>query len=206
MLLLLICAFHTHISLAAIHSSGPPITISGKIIARDGTPVIGATIRVKGSGAGATTNASGVFTLTAIPDNAVLVISSMGYNTMEFTLKPTEKGISATPAKATDAENIRLTEGPAPYLNITLSAAVQELGESVVIAYGTVKKRDLTGSVVSIKEADITATPVNNAMEALQGKVAGMDIMRGSGAVGTNVNILLRGSRSIMAITALFLS
>lgn len=197
MLLLLICAFHTHISLAALHSSGPPITISGKITARDGTPIIGATIRVKGSGAGATTNANGAFTLTAVADNAVLVISSMGYNTIECTLKPTEKGITATPAKAGDAENIRLTEGPSPSLNIILSASVQELGESVVIAYGTVKKRDLTGAVVSIKEADITATPVNNAMEALQGKVAGMDIIRGSGAVGTNPNILLRGSRSI---------
>ncbi|MBW8682713.1 SusC/RagA family TonB-linked outer membrane protein [Chitinophaga rhizophila] len=199
MLLLLICALHAHIvhAHAVNQPSGPPITVTGKITDKDGSPVIGASIRIKGGTGGASTNASGEFSLSAVPDNAVLVISSMGYNAIEVSLSASDKGIAAAAVKATDADNLRVTAGPSPYLQITLTSSVQELGESVVIAYGTVKKRDLTGSVVSIREADITATPVNNPMEALQGKVAGMDIMRSSGAVGTNVNILLRGSRSI---------
>lgn len=199
MLLMLICTLHVHMchALAADRSSGPPVTISGKITDRDGAPVIGAAIRVKGTIAGTSTNTSGNFTLTAVPENAVLIISSMGYNSMEIILKRTDKGYTASTAKATDAEHLQVTAGDAPHLTIRLSSSVQELGERVVIAYGTVRKRDLTGAVVSIREADITATPVNNAMEALQGKVAGMDITRPSGAAGTNVNILLRGSRSI---------
>ncbi len=67
----------------------------------------------------------------------------------------------------------------------------------VVVGYGTVKKADLSGSVVSINKEDIKGTRQSNVMEALQGKIAGADIMMGSGAVGEDVDILLRGSRSI---------
>lgn len=170
----------------------PPVTISGKIVSRDGTPVIGASIRVKGTSTGTATNAQGLFTLTGAPEDAVLVVTSIGFNAMEIVVKHTANGYTAEAVAG-----VKARDGEQLYLDITLNQSVKELGESVVIAYGTVKKRDLTGAVVSIREADITATPVNNVMEALQGKVAGMDITRGSGAVGTNVDILLRGNRSI---------
>lgn len=71
------------------------------------------------------------------------------------------------------------------------------LEELVVVGYGTQKKRDLTGSVVSVKNEDVVAAPTSNVMEALQGKIAGLDITKSSGQVGGGVNILLRGSRSI---------
>ena len=73
----------------------------------------------------------------------------------------------------------------------------QALDEVVVIGYGTVKKRDLTGAVASMKNEDVTVAPTSNVMEALQGKIAGMDIVKSSGQVGEDVSILLRGSRSI---------
>ncbi|WP_149696896.1 TonB-dependent receptor [Chitinophaga sp. CF418] len=175
----------------------PPVTIKGKITDKDGNPLIAVSVRVRGSNVGALTNTEGTFTLSPVTENALLVVSSVGYNVMEIMVRRSEQGYTAAAVKDTDGNGLQVTAGEQPYLNITLSSSVKELGESVVIAYGTVKKRDLTGSVVSIKEGDITATPVNNVMEALQGKVAGMDIMRSSGAVGTNVDILLRGSRSI---------
>ena len=71
------------------------------------------------------------------------------------------------------------------------------LDDVVVIGYGTVKKRDLTGSVVSMKNEDVTISPTGNVMEALQGKIAGFDITKESGQVGSSMNLLLRGSRSI---------
>lgn len=71
------------------------------------------------------------------------------------------------------------------------------LDEVVVVGYGTVKRRDLTGAVSSMKNSDVVVAPTNNVMEALQGKVAGMDITKSSGETGSDVNILLRGSRSI---------
>ncbi|PWV56902.1 TonB-dependent receptor [Chitinophaga sp. S165] len=179
------------------NQSDPPVTVKGKIIDKDGNPLIAVSVRVKGSNTGVLTGTDGTFTLPSIAENTLLVVSSVGYNVLEIIVRHSEKGYSAATVKDVDGSNLQASGGEQLYLSITLSSSVKELNENVVIAYGTVKKRDLTGSVVSIKEADITATPVNNVMEALQGKVSGMDIMRSSGAVGTNPDILLRGSRSI---------
>lgn len=199
MLLMAIFVMHAYASPIAGFTKppDPPVSVSGKITGRDGSPLIGVSVRVKGTSIGTSSNANGVFTLSGVQGNVVLVISSIGYEAMEVIVRPSENGYTAVAAKGLGTAGLRATEGNLLYLDIILDLAVKELGESVVIAYGTVKKRDLTGAVVSIKEGDITATPVNNVMEALQGKVAGMDIMRSSGAVGTNVDVLLRGNRSI---------
>lgn len=73
------------------------------------------------------------------------------------------------------------------------------LEEVVVIGYGTQKKRDLTGAVSSVKAEDITLSPMPNPVEALQGKVAGLDITRSSGQAGASSSMKLRGTRSLMA-------
>lgn len=148
--------------------------LSGRIVDIEGKPLPGASVQLKGSVTGVFTDNEGKFTLSHVPSNAVLEVSSVGYRPAEVKVKSVDE-----------------------LLQISMVQAIRELEETVIIAYGSVKKKDLTGSVVSVKEGDITATPVNNVMEALQGKVAGMDIMRGSGAVGTNVDVLLRGNRSI---------
>ena len=80
---------------------------------------------------------------------------------------------------------------------MTMERGSQLLDEVVVIGYGTVKKRDLTGAVASVKNEDIVISPTSNVMEALQGKIAGMDIAKTTGQIGQNPEILLRGSRSI---------
>ena len=73
----------------------------------------------------------------------------------------------------------------------------QALDEVVVIGYGTVKKRDLTGAVASVKSEDITMNPGVNPMDALQGKIAGLDITNSSGQAGSSPTVQLRGTRSL---------
>lgn len=71
------------------------------------------------------------------------------------------------------------------------------IGEVVVVGYGTMKKRDLTGAITSVKSEDVVMNPSSNPMQALQGKVAGLDITRESGQAGSGVKMQLRGNRVI---------
>ena len=145
-------------------------SINGTIVDELGEPMIGVTIKKKGSGVGAITDLDGKFSVN-VPVGTVLEISYTGYKTFTISAKQ-NMGIKMEP----DAIGLE---------------------ELVVVGYGTQKKRDLTGSVVSVKNEDVVAAPTSNVMEALQGKIAGLDITKSSGQVGGGVNILLRGSRSI---------
>ncbi|RZK41202.1 MAG: TonB-dependent receptor [Pedobacter sp.] len=133
----------------------------------------GVTIAVKGKSQKAMSNASGDYTISADPTKDVLVFTFTGYK---------EQSLSV---------------GGKDVVDISLLEDLMGLDDVIIIGYGKVKKRDLTGSVVSIREDDINANPVNNVMESLQGKIPGMDINRLSGAVGVDAEVLLRGSRSI---------
>lgn len=146
-------------------------TVKGKIVDENGEPMIGVTVRVNGGKAATVTDLDGNFSLNARPGD-MLEISYVGYKTA----------------------NVRAKSS---VMNIQMEADVTGLDDVVVIGYGTVKKRDLTGAVTTMKNEDITIAPTGNVMEALQGKVAGMDITKSSGQIGAGVNILLRGSRSI---------
>ena len=146
--------------------------VTGTVTDAAGQPVIGANVIVEGTMTGTTTGVDGTFTLDA-PSNAKLTISYVGYKD--------EVVAVAGKTKVT----VKMVE----------DAAL--LDDVVVVGYGTVKKRDLTGAVSSVKSEEITIAPTNDAMEALQGKVAGMDITKTSGELGSSVNILLRGARSI---------
>ena len=84
-------------------------------------------------------------------------------------------------------------------ISIRLKEDSKDLDELVVVGYGTVKKRDLTGSVSSIKADDIAKSTSSNAMQAMQAKVPGLDIQQSSGQAGAGLNITLRGNRSILA-------
>jgi TonB-linked SusC/RagA family outer membrane protein len=87
--------------------------------------------------------------------------------------------------------------GSRTVIDVAMAEDATLLDEVVVIGYGTVRRRDLTGAVVSVKSDDIVIAPTSNIMEALQGRISGMDITKSSGQVGSGVDILLRGSRSI---------
>jgi TonB-linked SusC/RagA family outer membrane protein len=160
-------------SLSAIAQSK---TVTGKITDQEtGSPIGGVNVNVKGTTTGVVTNAEGIFSIQIPSNESVLVTSYVGYEEQEITV------------------------GEQSSINISMSATQKSMDEVVVIGYGTTKRRDLTGAVVSVKPAEITARPGPNPMESLQGRVAGLDITRTSGQPGAGVNIQLRGSRSITA-------
>lgn len=148
-------------------------SVSGTVLDEAGDAVIGANVAVKGSTQGTVTDIDGKFQLLNISDNATLVISYVGYTTEEVSVA----GKSV--------------------IDVTLRENREVLDEVVVIGYGTVKRRDLTGAVASMKNSDVVVSPTNNVMEALTGKVAGMDVVKSNGEVGKGVSVTLRGNRSI---------
>lgn len=151
----------------------PLANVTGTVKDSKGQPLPGVSVRIKGTSTGTSTDGNGVFRLNLPAGNEVLAFSMLGYKSQE---------ISAA-GKTTIA--------------VVLEEETSNLDEVVVVGYGTVKKRDLTGAVSSVKAEDIVLTPTANVMDALQGKVSGMDIVKSSGKAGSNVNIALRGNRSI---------
>lgn len=141
---------------------------------KEGIP--GVSIAIKGTNQGATTDMDGQFSLAVAP-SATLVISSVGYETKEV----------AYTGQAT--------------LNISLSEAANELAQVVVVGYGTQRKVDITGATSSIKGEDLAKQPVMTPTQAIQGKVAGVQIIS-SGRPGSSPNIRIRGTGTALAGTA----
>jgi TonB-linked SusC/RagA family outer membrane protein len=156
----------------------PPVKVSGRVTGADGSPLAGASVVVKGSKNGTAADENGRFTLT-VADDAVLVVSAIGYVTQEL-------------AVAGKSE-----------LNFTLQAIANNLNEVVVIGYGTASKRDLTGSIVKVDGKDIADKPNVNPVSSLQGKVAGLSIVP-SGTPGAEPDIRIRGTVSIGAVKPLY--
>lgn len=149
--------------------------VSGKVTGDGGRPVSGASVLVKGTTIGTTTNNDGGFELNAPSGKSVLVISSVGFADQEIDI------------------NNRAT------INVSLvTGASTTLEDVVVVGYGTRKKADVTGSVAGINQKEIRSRPVDNALMAMQGKVAGVDITSNErpGQVGS---INIRGVRSLTA-------
>ncbi|MBO5976878.1 MAG: TonB-dependent receptor [Bacteroidales bacterium] len=149
--------------------------IKGQINGSDGAPVIGATVVLKSDRSiGTTSDMEGQFSINLDdPQNAVLVFSYLGFQTQEVSV------------------------GSKKALNVTLQESGIDLDDMVVIGYGTVKRRDLTGALSSISPKEITIAPTNNVMEALQGRISGLDITQSSGQIGAGTSVSLRGARSI---------
>ena len=148
------------------------ITVNGVVQDTQGEPIIGANILVKGTSNGTITDLDGNFQLTADAD-AMLVISFIGYQTQEL------------PAQ--------------PVMNITLRDDSKQLDEVVVIGYGSVKKNDLSGSVVAIKAEDMNKGAVTSPQELIQGKVPGLYVSAGDGQPGADSSIRIRGGASLNA-------
>ncbi len=151
--------------------------VSGTVVDATGEPVIGASVIVKGTSTGTITDFDGKFTIPSVSSKASLVISYVGYTSQTV---------------AVDGKN---------QINVTLQEDRQLLDEVVVVGYGTQKKSDVTGAMVSVDSEKLNARPVNNAIEALQGKAAGVDITTNErpGQLGS---IRIRGQRSITADNA----
>lgn len=150
------------------------ITVTGKVTDAAGNPIPGATIVVKGTPAGATTDSDGNFTVLSQKKDTILLVRSIGYETREVPIK-----------------------GNAKSLLVKLSLAVNDLDETVVIAYGTTTQRYNTGNVSTVKADDIEKQPVNNPLYALQGRVAGLQVTPTSGLPGAPVTVQIRGRNSL---------
>jgi TonB-linked SusC/RagA family outer membrane protein len=128
------------------------VKVTGKVTSATGEPLAGVSVQVKGTRTGTTTDANGNFSIT-VPDDAVLVFSSVGYESTEVSV--------------------------AGKTTITVSLAVSEKIQDavVVVGYGSSRKKDLTGSVASVQGAELAKQPVLTATQAVQGKVAGVQVI-----------------------------
>ncbi len=148
-------------------------SISGTVKDAKGEPVIGAGIVVEGTQNGAMTDIDGNWTLS-VPANSTIVASCIGY---------------------TDVK-VKVSAGQNVY-NIILEESSLYLDDVVVIGYQTVKRRDLTGSVSSVNSKQLSSTPVANVAQALQGKLAGVNVVSQDGRPDATINIRVRGGGSI---------
>lgn len=148
-------------------------TISGTVISsEDGLPVIGASVKVVGTNIGIATDLEGRFSLSA-PAGSKITVTSIGMQTL------TLKG--------------------AANMKITLDPISKSMDEVMVVAYGTQKKSAFTGSAAVVKSKEIAKVQVTNAVDALKGKVSGVQMVQGSGQPGTSSAIKIRGIGSLNA-------
>lgn len=146
------------------------ITVKGTVKDGAGEPLMGASVLVKGTSHGTAADFDGNFELK-VDKGATLVFSSVGFKSQEVTAKA--------------------------MMNIVLQEDVQQLGDVVVIGYGAVRKKDLTGSVNLVTDKDFNKAPAVNADQLIQGKIAGVQMTSASGAPGEGQTIRVRGNGSL---------
>jgi len=150
-------------------------TVSGKITqAEDKSALPGVNVIVKGTATGAISDADGSYSI-AVPDQAVLVFSFIGYTPQEVTV------------------------GAREVINVELTALVTELNQVVVTGYNTQQKRDIIGSIASVTPDKFKDIPVVGIDQALQGQAAGVQVTQSSGTPGGGITVRVRGSTSISA-------
>ncbi len=151
------------------------VTVNGRVVNEVGEPLEGVTISVKFSQKNALTDANGNYRINLTDKERTLIFTFVGYQTQERVV------------------------GSNTSINVSLSKQVLNMDQVVVVGYGKQKKRDLTGSVGSIRSEEISKTKVATFQEAIQGKVAGVQITSASGEPGAAANISIRGANSIYA-------
>lgn len=150
--------------------------ITGKVTDSSGNPLSGVNVVVKGTTIGLITGIDGTYSLSVPSSASILSFSFIGYTTSEITV------------------------GSQTIINMVLTENLKDLGEIVVVGYGTQKKSDVSGSVASFKTENIQKMPPINIMESLQGNVAGLNITQtASDAEGNSIAVQIRGQNSITA-------
>ncbi|MDO5447361.1 MAG: TonB-dependent receptor [Prevotellaceae bacterium] len=147
--------------------------INGTVVDQNGEPVIGASVLVKGTSTGAATDLNGKFSIPTAKSSDVLTVSYVGMISQEISLR----GKSS--------------------VKVVLSEDAKTLNDVVVIGYGTVKRRDLTGSVASVTGEKLAANPVADITQALQGQLPGVNVTSQDGRPGASMSIRVRGGGSV---------
>lgn len=149
--------------------------VSGTVTDASGTPIIGVGVFIKGTTNGTTTDIDGKWTLSVKPSDTI-VFSSIGYTTQE------------------------ISAGSRSEINVTLEDDALLIEDAVVIGYGTVKKRDVSTAISSIKAEDLANLPNSDFRQAMAGKMPGVTVMQTSGdPEGSNLMVRVRGVRSATA-------
>ena len=153
------------------------LTVSGKISDSSG-PVPGAAVMIEGTSIGVVSAQDGSYTIAGVPGDGILVFSSVGYVTQRI------------PVEGRNTIDVFMREDS------------EMLEEVVVIGYGSIRKSDLTGSVVSVKADEaLRITPTGNISDVLQGRMAGVSVISGSGNPAADNTIRVRGMNSVSAET-----
>ncbi|MDX1955293.1 MAG: TonB-dependent receptor [Chitinophagaceae bacterium] len=145
--------------------------VVGKVLNETGSPVTGASVSVKGTNTGTTTDNQGNFSIIANP-GTVLVVSYVGYLTQEVNV--------------TGAE-----------LSVQLAVDARSMGEVIVVGYGSQRRRDVTGAVISVNEATLKEVPAPNVINQLKGRAAGVSIVSNGATPGSQAQIRIRGNRTL---------
>lgn len=151
------------------------LPVSGAVTDENGAGLAGVSVVLKGSAKGTTTDLNGRYKIDVPDAGSTLIFSFIGYLPKEIVV------------------------GNRSLVNLTLVIDNKTLKEVIVVGYGTQNKRDITGSVASVKTRDITAVPVSSSDQILQGRVAGLQVTQASSAPGGGVTIRIRGSNSVNA-------
>lgn len=165
---------------AAVSMAQNKVTVSGVVTDKTGETVIGASVRVKGQESkGSITDINGKYQIIDVASNATLIFSYIGMREQEI------------------AMNGRST------INVKMEEDSQLIDEVVVVGYGSAKKRDLTGSIVTVKADEIASKPSTNPLASIQGKVAGVQVVN-TGRAGQDPEIRVRGTNSINGFKPLY--
>jgi len=151
---------------------GGKIKVNGRVFDPQGEPIIGASVLVKGTKTGVASDLNGEFSIE-VPQGGALVVSYLGYKT------------------------ITQQVGNKSQIDITMEEDVNMLSEVVAIGYGTVKRKDLTGSVASVNSKELMSVPTSDPLQAMQGKLAGVHIATPEGNPDAEITIRVRGGGSI---------
>lgn len=164
------------------YPESPPLalqasSLTGKVTDESGVGMPGVNVVVQGTSNGTTTDSEGLYRLNIPADqnSGTLVFSFIGYANQEIPINNQS------------------------VINVTMLADIKSLTEVVVVGYGTQEKRDVTAAISQISGEAITKIPTNNAMEAMKGQIAGVDILQTGGRPGQDSRITIRGRRSLTA-------
>ncbi len=163
--------------LSITHCFAQDKKITGKVADESGTPLAGVSVSIKDTKLAVATDANGNFIINAPANGKIIVFSFLGMEEQEFTI------------------------GNKTSFNIILKAKSTTLSDVVIIGYGTIKKADLTGSVARLERDDLLRDGPTNILQALQGKIAGVNVTQNDGSPGAGLSIRIRGSNSFLGGT-----
>ncbi len=167
------------LSAKSMEDQKPPVKVSGVVTDENMVPLMGVSIGVSGTSAGTYTDQDGHYSLDVPAESSRLIFSYIGHSQQEVIVAGRTR------------------------IDVVMQQKIQSLDEIVVVGYGSIRKKDLTGSIVSVRTESLNSLPVPSIGDALQGRASGVQVIS-SGVPGTDPTFLIRGISSINGSSPLF--